>query len=61
MKMTESGLPFSKDILDLNPELAHFISVVREKKDLPIDHAFGNEEIKFNPEDWEGPQDFKKE
>ena len=44
------------DFIKNDPKLAHFLSVVRIRKDLPIDHDFGpgGDEIKFNPEDWEG-------
>lgn len=36
-------------------KLAHFLSIVRKRKDLPIDYDFGAEaEIKFEPKEWEG-------
>lgn len=36
-------------------QLAHFLAVIKERKDLPVDHDFGpgGGEIKFDPKDWE--------
>ncbi len=55
-QMSAEALIHDIAYISKDPKLAHFLSVVRERKDFPIDHDFGpgGEEIKFNPEDWEG-------
>ena len=51
-----SAEAFTQDMefIKSDQKLAHFLSVVKERKDLPIDHNFGeDEDIKFDPEAWE--------
>ena len=41
------------DFIKKDQKLAHFISEVRKRKELPVTFDFGaSSEIKFNPEDW---------
>ena len=43
------------DFVRKDQRLAHFISEIKKRKDLPINYDFGagGSEIKFNPEEWD--------
>jgi len=53
--MSAEGFFQDIDFIRKDKKLAHWLTEVRKRKDLPIDHDFGaNTEIKFNPDEWEG-------
>ncbi len=57
VNFTMSAEAFLQDLVFMNkdPQLAHFLTEVKKRKDLPIDYDFGagGSEIKFDPKEWE--------
>ncbi len=53
--MSAEGFLNDLEFIKNDKHLAHLLSIIKERKDLPIDHDFGPSggDTKFDPREWE--------